>query len=258
VLQPLRASATIGGMSVRLLGIPGSHSCAAAAAMLDAKAVTYDRVDLFPAVSRAWLRITGFDGVTVPALRIDGARVQGSRAIARALDATWPDPPLYPSDLTLRARIEQIEAWGDGPLQDVTRRIALWTLLRSRAGVRAALSGSRLLFHVPVGLAVALAWPVVRLDAAINGADGQAVRADLAALPAMLDRIDAWLADGALDAAHPTAADFQLAGSLRLLLCFEDLAPLLSERPSARLARALIPAFPGGVPAGVLPAAWLG
>ena len=61
-----------------------------------AKSVPYERVDLFPGLSRAWLRLTGFDGVSAPALRIDGARIQGSRAIARAVDDRWPDPRCSP------------------------------------------------------------------------------------------------------------------------------------------------------------------
>ena len=60
--------------------------------MLDAKGVAYERVDLFPALSMVWLRLTGFGAGTVPALRLDGVRVQGSRAIARALDASCPEP----------------------------------------------------------------------------------------------------------------------------------------------------------------------
>jgi glutathione S-transferase len=242
---------------VRLLAIPGSHSCAAAAAMLDAKGVAYERIDLFPAVSRIWLRLSGFDGPTVPALRLGHARIQGSRAIARALDETWPAPRLVPLEPAERAPVEELEAWGEGPVQEATRRIVLWALLRSRAGVRAALAGSRLQFHTPVPLAAAIAWPVLRIDAALNGVDNDTVRADLASLPAILDRVDSCIASGALDTAQPTSAAFQLAGSLRLLLSLDDLAPFFGERPAAALARQLIPCFPGRIPAGVLPAAWL-
>ena len=57
-------------VQVTLIAIPASHPCAAAEAMLLAKRVPYQRVDLIPAFSRAWLRLIGFDGVPVPALRI--------------------------------------------------------------------------------------------------------------------------------------------------------------------------------------------
>jgi glutathione S-transferase len=225
--------------------------------MLDAKRVAYDRVDLFPVLSKAWLRLTGFGARTVPALRIHGRHVQGSRAIARALDASWPEPPLFPRDPAARARVEEVEAWGDGPLQDAARRIDLWALIHSREGIRAALEGARLQFRVPVAVAARTAWPIVRADAALVGARPVAVRADLDALPKMLDRADTWIEHGELGSEPATAADYQLAGSVRLLLTLQDLAPLLADRPAAHLARRLIPAFPGRVPAGVLPAAWL-
>ena len=226
--------------------------------MLDAKGVVYERVDLFPALSRGWLRATGFAEGTVPALRLDGVRVQGSRSIARALDARWPEPRLVPEDPGARARVEEIEAWGDGPLQALSRRIILWSLTHSRRGVQAALVGARLQFRFPVAAAVWLSWPVLRLDAALNGARADAVRRDVAALPAMVDEVDAWIACGDLGGAPPTVADYQVAASLRMLLTVADLAPVFLGRPAEGLARRLIPDFPGGVPVGVLPAAWLG
>src|SRR5690349_1748662 len=90
-----------------------------------------------------------------------------SCAIARALDLRWPDPPLFPTEPTARARVEEIEAWGEGPLQSVARRIILWALLHDRAAARAFLDGARLQFRCPPGLAAALAWPVLRADAAL-------------------------------------------------------------------------------------------
>ena len=225
--------------------------------MLDAKGGVYDRVDLFPGLSRVWLRLTLFPAGRVPALRLDGTRVEGSRAIARALDARWPEPPFFPADAVARARVEEIEAWGDGPLQDVARRIILWALTHDQSAPRTFLEGARLQFRLPVALAARLAWPVLRLDAALNHVHADSVRADLASLPSKLDRIDTWIEDGDLDGVPPTAADYQLAGSLRLLLTLEDLSPYFSGRPAEQLARRLIPAFPGRVSAGVLPAAWL-
>ena len=239
---------------MKLLAVPGSHACATAAAMLDAKRVTYRRVDLVPGLSRGWLRLTGFDGGTVPALRIDGAAIQGSRAIARALDDRWPDPPLFPTDPSERQRAEEIETWGDGPLQMTARRIVLWALSRSSEGRTAALHGAQLQFHLPVRLAASLGSPVVRLDAALNGATTAAVRADLHALPQMLDHADRWIAQGELGRTPPTAADYQVAASVRMLITVEDLAPLLAQRPVRQLAHRLIPALPGHIPAGVLPA----
>ncbi len=241
-------------MPVRLLAIPASHACATAEAMLIAKAVPYRRVDLIPVLHRIWLRMTGFGGVTVPALRIDGTRVQGTREIARALDEAWPEPALFPADPQARARTEQIEAWGEGPLQVVARRIILWSLLRSHDGAVAALAGARLQFHTPVRVAAAIASPILRLDVALQGAHTAAVRADLALLPDLLDKADRWIAAGDLGASRLTAADYQVAGSIRMLLTIDDLAAQFTDRPIAQLARRIITDFPGHVPFGVLPA----
>lgn len=54
-------------VDVRLFAIPASHPCAAVAAMLDAKGVAYNRVDLYPAFSRVWLR----GGYPRPIRRLD-------------------------------------------------------------------------------------------------------------------------------------------------------------------------------------------
>jgi|tagenome__1003787_1003787.scaffolds.fasta_scaffold20798435_1 glutathione S-transferase len=258
-LRVAPARATMDRVSVKLLAIPASHPCAAVEAILAAKSVRYERVDLIPGLSRAWLRLSGFPGATVPAMRVDGGRLQGTRTIARAVDSRWPEPALFPADPSVRAHTEAIEAWADGPLQALARRIALWALIRSRAGVRAALTGARLQFRIPVGLAALppVALPVLSLDATLNRARRDTVRADLHALPHTLDRIDEWIAAGDVDRVPPTAADYQIAGSIRLLLTLADLDHVIAGRPVRELARRLIPAFPGDVPAGVLPAAWL-
>jgi glutathione S-transferase len=243
--------------AVKLFAIPASHPCAAAGAMLEAKGIGYDRIDLFPAFSRGWLRLRGFGAGTVPALRAGRERVQGTRSIARWLDARWPDPPLLPAEPAARARIEEIEAWADGPLQDAVRQIIVWVLLRDRRAVASVLEGVRLQFRTPASVARRVAWPVVRLEAAFLHVTAESVREAVASLPALLDRADAWIAAGELAAGPPSAADYQVAGSVRLLLIIEDLAPLTRDRPAASLARTLIPAFPGSVARGALPAAWL-
>ena len=100
-------------MRVKLYSIPGSHPAAAARAMLEHKGIEYDRVDLPPVVSRVMMRLAGFPGNRVPALRIDGRKVQGSRNVSRELDVVKADPPLFPADPERRAAVEEAERWGD-------------------------------------------------------------------------------------------------------------------------------------------------
>lgn len=109
---------------------------------------------------------------------------------------------------------------------------------------------------MPLGLAIRTARPIVWMEARLNHATDAAIKADLAKLPAMLDRVDALLNDRVLGSQRPTAADYQIATSVRLLLCFEDLRDAIARRPAASYARTLVPEFPGEVPR-VFPAAWI-
>src|SRR6201996_6650105 len=113
-------------MTTRLYVIPASHPATTAALMLDYKGIAYKRTDLMPVVSKGVLRAAGFPRVTVPALRIDGERVQGSREIARALDRIQPEPPLFPSDPDQRAAVEDAERFGDEELQHPVRQLLWW------------------------------------------------------------------------------------------------------------------------------------
>lgn len=180
--------------------------------------------------------------------------MQGTLKISKALDELCPDPPLFPADPSARAAVEEAERWGEGQLQPVPRRLSWWAARRNRWALRGFAEGARL--HVPLGLAVRTAGPIIWAEVRINRATDVAVQADLAALPAMLDQVDVWLDDGVLGRQPPTAADCQIATSIRLLLCFEDLRETIGLRPAAKFARTLVSDFPGEVPT-VFPEAWV-
>ena len=241
-------------VSSTLYVIPGSHPSRTALMMLDLKGIAFRRVDLIPVVSKVVLRGARYPGVTVPALKIDGRRVQGSREIARELDRRVPEPPLFPSDPAARAEVEEAEWWGELILQPVARRILWNALRRDRAPLASYSEGARL--GIPVGLAVRTAAPIVALSARFNEASDDNVRADLAALPGMLQRIDDWIVSGVLVGEPPNAADLQIATSVRLLMTLDDLRPAIAARPAGELAMRVDPDYPGRTPP-VLPAAWL-
>ena len=238
----------------KLYVIPGSHPSHTARGMLEIKGIPYKRVDLIPVVSKGVVRAAGFPRKTVPALKIDGQKVQGSREIARALDRIQPEPPLFPADATKRASVEEAERWGDEVLQPKARRVTWWGLKKDRAPMASFSEGAKL--GVPVNLAVKTGGPIVSLSARFNGATDEAVRSDLASLPADLDRIDGWISDGVLDGERVNAADLQIAGSLRLLMAFDDLRPGIESRPAGKLALRVVPEFPGKAPP-VFPPEWL-
>ena len=222
--------------------------------MLDHKGIPFKRRDLIPVVSKGLLRAAGFRGVTVPALKLDGERIQGSREIARALDRIRPDPPLFPADASARAAVEEAEAWGDETLQPLARRI-LWNgMRRDKRPLRSYSEGAKL--GMPVGLAVRTSAPIVAMSKRFNDATDENVRADLAALPAAVQRVDDWIAAGVIGSDGPNAADFQIATSIGLLLTIEDVRPAIDGRPAAELARRIDPDYPGHMPP-ILPPEWL-
>jgi glutathione S-transferase len=106
------------------------------------------------------------------------------------------------------------------------------------------------------GLMATANAPVAAVFARKSNATDARVRADLAELPALLDRVDALIDAGTIGADEPNAADFQIGTSVRALAAFDDLAPSLAERPAAQLATRLLPGFVGPIPP-TLPRAWL-
>ena len=123
-------------MEARLYVIPGSHPSMAARLMLEAKGITYKRTDLMPVISKGVLRGLGFPRNTVPAIKIDGHKVQGTGEIARELDRLRPEPVLIPLDPEQRAAVEEAERFGDQELQPPVRAILWWALRKDKAPLR--------------------------------------------------------------------------------------------------------------------------
>jgi glutathione S-transferase len=241
-------------MSARLYVIPASHPAIAAQLMLERKGVAYKRTDLLPVISKGVLRGLGFPRQTVPALKIEGSKVQGSRQIARELERLHPEPALFPADPERRAAVEEAERFGDEELQHPIRQILWWTLKHDKAPLRSYSEGAKI--GLPIGLAMKTAAPIVALSARFNESSDENARAGLAALPAMLDRVDELVATGVLNGAELNAADFQIAPSIGLAMTLDDLRPAIENRPAGTLAKRVVPDYPGQTPP-ILPAAWL-
>ena len=241
-------------MEARLYVIPASHPSIAVQLMLEHKGVAYKRTDLMPVVSKGVLRAVGFPGNTVPALKIDGDKVQGSRQIARELERLRPEPPLFPTDADKRAAVEEAERLGDEELQHPIRQLLWWGFKHDKEPLRSYSEGAKL--GVPIGLAVKTGGPLIALSARFNEASDENARKALEVLPGLLDRVDAWIQSGVLNGNQPNAADFQIAPSIGLAMTLDDLRPLIENRPASELARRFVPNYPGRMPA-VLPAEWI-
>lgn len=220
-------------MRAKLYGLPGAPPSYAAELMLRHKGVEYRRVNLLPGWHRRTLRSKGFPGGTCPALELDGRLVQTNRAIARALDALVPEPPLFPSHPGSRAEVEEVEAFTDEILQHAVRRMTLWALTHDYDSIS---------FHPAMGK---LSFPRNRILRSLliprvfayYGVSEQVIREHHEALPEWLDRLDACVLEGVIDNGHLTAADFQLAPLVAMLLGHRDLRPRIEQRPIAGLVR---------------------
>lgn len=237
---------------IKLYMFSGSAPCRTATLMLEHKGLEYAQVQVVVGPHAFAMPPRGFDTMTVPAMKVDGRPVQGTRVISRALDELQPDPPLFPQDTERRSAVEQAERRGE-ELQDVARRIVL-TAARREPDVFTHVYGQvgalrRPAQRVSRGL-------VIKLASAGHHATDFVAEEDLRALPARLDEIDAWIADGLLDGPELNAADFQIAPNVALLLRLADLVPHIENRPAARLAQRLAPDDrpPNGA---VLPPQWL-
>ena len=210
--------------------------------MLELKGVDYDLVHVLPGNQKIHLRLAGFRGGTVPALKLDGERIQGSTRIGPALDELRPDPPLYPADPARRRRVEETERWADAELQPVPRRIFRYALTHD-AGLREWLA--RLDGSMPApAVAARITGPVSRFYAWSVKADREHARRDVAQLPSLLDRVDELFAERVIGRDDLNAATLQVMCSVRSLLGFADFEDLVGARSYASFARELFPDYP--------------
>ena len=166
-----------------------------------------------------------------------------------------PEPPLLPDvGSPPYAKVLEAERWGDEVFQSVPRRVIDVAFMRRPTAMLSYVGDAKL--PLPVGLMRPAVPLTARLMAIKNKANDKAARADVAALPSQLERIDSWIADGLLGGEKPNAADLQIGSMIRLLLSIADLRPLLEGHRSVELTR-YFPPMVGEVPPGVLPAEWL-
>lgn len=243
----------MGTAKVKLYMFSGSNSVLTARLMLDHKAIEYRTVQMLPGMHAFTLLGLGFETMQVPALKVDGRRVQGTRWIARALDALVPERPLFAGDAARRRAFEDAERRGE-ELQNATRRVFYPASRRDRGASRSVMTADH---SAAKRLVVRMTAPlVVRLATAEHRCTDNAAREVLSLLSERLDQIDAWIHDGLLNGDELNAADFQIAPNIAATLLFEDLAAYIEDRPAATLAKRVAPRYPGHIPP-VLPADWL-
>ena len=243
----------VGALDATLYSISVSHPARAAGLMLAYKGIKTKIVNLPVGSQQVAMRAFGFRGGTVPGLKIDGRRVQGSTEISRALDEAVPEPPLFPADPERRAAVEAAERWGEAVYQPVPRRIFRWAMA-TNGDLRERLFG---MVGTPVpAVSSRVFWPVAQFYVRLEGGGEDTAREDVAALPDHLDHVDALIAAGTLHGEALNAADFQIGTTTRVLLNFPALRHLIAGRPAAEHATRIAPDYGREAPVEV-PAEWI-
>ena len=109
--------------------IPVSHFNEKARWALDYKRIAHHRKVLgADYLFRAW-RATGHG--TLPILFLDGRAIGDSTHIIAALEARYPEPPLYPADASARERALALEDYFDEQLGPALRAVMVTPLFRN-------------------------------------------------------------------------------------------------------------------------------
>ena len=141
----------------------------------------------------------------------DGRRAQGTRELPRVLDELVPEPRLVSDD----PRALEAERWADDVLQQWARRMVASTGSRDPDALAGRGAGGRLgplltPYERPrrvVARMVLVAFRVTK----------EQLRDDRERTGEILDRVDAWIADGVLNGEQLHSADFAVASSLALV-----------------------------------------
>ena len=217
-------------MTATLYAIPGSHAVRTGELMLEHKGVPFRRVNFPPGPHRVLVRVMGFRGDRVPAVKFaDGRRAQGTRELPRVLDEMVPERPLVPDDPYAR----EVEVWADEVLQQWARRMA------AAAGARDpdALAGRGA--HGRLGVLLTRhdrsRRMVARAVLMVFGATKERQRDDAQRTGEILDQVDAWIDEGVLNGEELRSPDFAVASSLALVEYILALQPELRRRPAMAL-----------------------
>lgn len=245
-----------------VFGLPGSNSTWSTRLMLDHKEIGYRLIQLPNVASRGIVRALGFPGPTVPAIRLKDPssgktrRLQQNRTIARALEELRPEPRLFPVGAERLREVEEAERWGDEILQPLARRLAFASPARRKARPDYASFFDGPLLLMPQRLAVAVAGPLLAINARITQSDDESIRSDLGVMPALIAHLEDLLDRGVIGGTERNAADFVIAPSVTLLMGFDDLRPELESSAISSWARQVAPGFKGRIRP-VFPEDWL-
>ena len=160
--------------------------------------------------------------------------------IARALEQFVPEPPLF-----RRARRSRAPRRGRTACSRTACASSPATAIgKDKEAMATFLAGP--VMGVPEGACATRCRCCGRVSCCRCAPPRRPRRACLEALPAQLDRVDALLAEGVIGGERPNAADFQIAPSVRLMLCFDQCATTSTRAPPVATPAGSCPIFPAG------------
>lgn len=236
---------------ITLHAVPFSHPCMTVRAGMKHKGLEWEEVMWQSGPHADQIEaIYGTGRRTAPGILIGDEPIHGSVAILEELDRRFPENPLYPEPIA--DAVSAAERWADLEFQDLGRSLSFGAL-RFRPESVGTFAGVGDLDPAGTDFAmksIYLTWKYMGLTAV-------QLAEELAALPGIIARIDELAAQGIIDGESPTAADFQIGATARLLLTIGDLHPVLNDTAAERIAMRFFPDYPGRIPAGAFPAGWV-
>jgi glutathione S-transferase len=198
---------------------------------LDVKQVPHVRRAPLPGLHGLYaLALTRGATRRLPILDLDGRRIADSTAIIAALEASRPEPPLYPADPGERERALALEDFFDETLAPAVRSFAWFhTLPDADASVAAVMTGAGAVPRRAMRATAPLFRPLVRRD---YGADAAGAARARERILAAMDRIVAEVGPRG----HLVGDSFGVADLTAAALFTPLLAP--PERPYAPPLRA--------------------
>ena len=213
--------------------IPVSHYSEKVRWALAWKGVEHRRLSPVPGshmVIALWL--TRGAQYTFPVLSIDGHRIGDSTAIIAALEERYPDPPLYPADVTSLQRALELEEFFDEELGPPIRQLVWYELSNDRdsfASVLERTAPAPLARFSAASVGYGRAFTGLRFKAR----DAETAQRSRAKVLAALDRLDAELEAGEGD--YLVGDTFSVAdltaASLFYPLAGPEGAPLPPDQP---------------------------
>jgi len=234
-----------------LHAVPYSHPCLAVNAVLDRYGLEYDTEMLVTGQQGDEIeRIYGAGKRTVPGLLVDDEPVHGTIPVFEKIDELADEADLYPA--AVAAAVREAERGVCEDLQTAARLLTFGAL-HFRPEATGTFAGAGQLDPSGTDFAIKMvraAWRYIGITA-------ERLAAELERLPDLIGIADELVEGGVVGGEEPTAADFQMGSSLRLLNVIGDLKPLIDGHPCESTALRWFEPDTADIPAGAFPAGWV-